>query len=86
MAKTIQLDIVTPDKTVFSQAINMVIARTTDGDIGVLRGHIPLIAGLQIWPLRVLTDEGEKKLHCAVVLSRVQPEEGDHIGTLCGNA
>lgn len=75
MAKTIQLDIVTPDKTVFSQAINMVIARTTDGDIGVLPGHIPLIAGLQIWPLRVLTDEGEKEIALCGGFIEVQPEK-----------
>ena len=62
MAKTIRLDIVTPDKVVFSSDVNMVIARATDGDLGILPGHAPLIAGLDIWPVRLLTDEGEKQI------------------------
>ncbi len=56
MAKTIRLDIVTPDKVALSEDVNMVIARATDGDLGILPGHAPLIAGLEIWPLRLITD------------------------------
>ena len=59
MANKIRLDIVTPERMVYSDDVNMVIARATDGDIGILPGHAPLIAGLEIWPLRVRTDAGE---------------------------
>lgn len=59
MANKIRLDIVTPERIIFSEDVNMVIARATDGDIGILPGHAPLIAGLAIWPLRVLNDAGE---------------------------
>lgn len=57
---TIRVDIVTPERIVLSRDVNMVIARATDGDLGVLPGHAPLIAGLVPWPLRLLTDEGEQ--------------------------
>ncbi|MEG6585112.1 F0F1 ATP synthase subunit epsilon [Dendrosporobacter sp. 1207_IL3150] len=75
MAKKIRLDIVSPERVVYSADVNMVIARTTDGDIGVLPGHTPLIAGLQIWPLRLLTDEGEKQVSVCSGFIEVQPEK-----------
>lgn len=62
MANTIRLDIVTPDRLVYSADVNMVIARATDGDLGILPGHAPLIAGLKVWPLRIIKDEGEEIL------------------------
>jgi len=75
VARTIRLDIVSPEKIVYSADVNMVIARTTGGDIGVLPGHTPLIAGLQIWPLRLLTDEGEQQISVCSGFIDVQPEK-----------
>ena len=46
MANKIRLDIVTPDRMVYSEDVNMVIARATDGDLGILPGHAPLIAAV----------------------------------------
>ncbi len=59
MANKIRLDIVTPERVTYSEDVNMLIARATDGDIGILPGHAPLIAALDIWPIRILNDEGE---------------------------
>jgi F-type H+-transporting ATPase subunit epsilon len=75
VAKTIRLDIVTPERIVYSADVNMVIARATDGDLGVLPGHAPLIAGLAIWPLRILTDDGEKQVSVCGGFIEVQPEK-----------
>ncbi len=75
MAKTIRLDIVTPDKVALSEDVNMVIARATDGDLGILPGHAPLIAGLEIWPLRLLTDEGEKQVSICSGFIEVRPDK-----------
>lgn len=75
MADKIRLDIVTPERMVYSDDVNMVIARATDGDIGVLPGHAPLIAGLQIWPLRVLTDTGETSIALCSGFIEVRPEK-----------
>lgn len=60
MAKTIKLDIVTPERLAYSDEVNMIIARASDGDLGILPGHAPLVAGLQIAPLRILKDDGER--------------------------
>ncbi len=75
MAKTIRLDIVTPDKVALSEDVNMVIARATDGDLGILPGHAPLIAGLEIWPLRLITDEGEKQVSICSGFIEVRPDK-----------
>lgn len=62
MAKTIRLDIVTPERIAYSDDVNMVIARAIDGDIGILPGHAPLIAPLDIGALRTMKDGDEKKI------------------------
>ncbi|ABW10481.1 F0F1 ATP synthase subunit epsilon [Frankia sp. Mgl5] len=38
--------IVSPEQEVWSGDADMVVARTVDGDIGVLPGHIPMLAVL----------------------------------------
>jgi F-type H+-transporting ATPase subunit epsilon len=75
MANTIRLDIVTPERIVYSDDVNMVIARATDGDIGILPGHAPLIAGLDIWPLRILKDDGEIRLSICSGFIEVRPDK-----------
>ncbi|HBS60950.1 MAG TPA: F0F1 ATP synthase subunit epsilon [Firmicutes bacterium] len=75
MASTIRLEIVTPDRSVYDQQVNMVIARATDGDIGILPGHAPLIAGLAIAPLRVKLEEGEEQFAVSGGFIEVQPDK-----------
>jgi len=75
MAKKIRLDIVTPEKVAYSDDVNMVIARTTAGDIGILPGHAPLIGALAIWPLRIVTDSCEIQLAMCGGFIEVQPEK-----------
>jgi len=75
MANKIRLDIVTPDRMVYSEDVNMVIARATDGDLGILPGHAPLIAGLEIWPLRIQTDEGENLFSVCGGFIEVRPQK-----------
>lgn len=75
MAKTIRLDIVTPEKMAYSAEVSMVIARTTAGDIGILPGHAALIAALAIWPLRVITDGEEIQIAMCGGFIEVQPEK-----------
>jgi len=75
VANKIRLDIVTPERIVYTDQVNMVIARTTAGDIGVLPGHAPLIAGLAVWPLRVLQDDAEHQISVCSGFIEVQPEK-----------
>lgn len=75
MAKTVRLDIVTPEKVVLSDEVTMVIARATDGDLGILPGHAPLIAALDIWPVRVMREDGEQQISVCSGFIEVQPDK-----------
>lgn len=46
MAENLQVELVAADRTVWSGEATMVIARTVEGDVGVLRGHAPMLSVL----------------------------------------
>ncbi|MEY2672082.1 MAG: hypothetical protein RL687_499 [Candidatus Parcubacteria bacterium] len=46
MSKNLKLKIITPDKLVMEGMEHQVTVPTTEGEITILAGHIPLIAGL----------------------------------------
>ncbi|MFO0774932.1 MAG: F0F1 ATP synthase subunit epsilon [Nitrospiraceae bacterium] len=52
MAGKIFLEVVTPEKSLLSQEVDMVIAPGTEGEFGVLPGHTPLLSTLRIGELR----------------------------------
>ena len=54
--KTIKVNIVTPDGPVVETEANMVIATTESGEMGILPGHIAMVAPLQIGALRLNKD------------------------------
>lgn len=53
MGTKFNLEVVTPDRVFFAGETDMVIARTTEGDIGILHDHEPLVAPLRIGSIRV---------------------------------
>ncbi|EKU71002.1 F0F1 ATP synthase subunit epsilon [Selenomonas sp. F0473] len=59
---TIQLEIVSPDRVVYAADIDMLIARSTGGEIGILPKHIPLVTGLQPHAMRIHVDGGTEQL------------------------
>ena len=61
MPKTFQLKVLTPNSTVINESVEQVVARTTDGEIGILPDHIPLMTPLTLAPLQYISN-GEKKV------------------------
>ena len=57
MGNKFKLEVVTPDRNFFEGETDMVILRTTEGDIGILYDHEPLVAPLRIGSLRVRNDD-----------------------------
>ncbi len=49
-----KLQIITPEKTFYDGEVEQVIARTTVGDVGILRGHEPYCAALGVGQMRVM--------------------------------
>lgn len=50
---SLTLEIVTPEKKVYSDEVDSVVLPTTEGDAGILAGHIPLLAMLHPGELTV---------------------------------
>lgn len=44
--KTFKLNIATPDGRIFSDEVEMLIARGNDGEFAILAGHIPFVTTL----------------------------------------
>ncbi|MBO8165558.1 MAG: F0F1 ATP synthase subunit epsilon [Brevibacillus sp.] len=59
------LEVVTPERVVYSGEVKMVIARGVQGDLGILPNHMPLVTPLKIAPVRIKT-EGDKETQIAV--------------------
>lgn len=60
--KTVTVNIVTPDGPVYDSEVTMVIAKTTSGEIGVLAGHIPMVAPLAIGAVKLKKADGSTEL------------------------
>ena len=73
--KTVQVDIVTPERTVFEGEAEMVIAKGADGELGVLAGHIPLVTPLKIAPIRIKQSDGELQLAISGGFLEVRPDK-----------
>ncbi len=52
------VNVVTPDGSVYEKNSDMVICKTTQGEIGILPNHVPLLASLAIDEIRVRQDDG----------------------------
>jgi F-type H+-transporting ATPase subunit epsilon len=62
MMSTILLEIVTPERKVYGDQVNMVIARGTEGELGILPNHIPLVTPLEIAPLIIKQGNEEHRV------------------------
>ena len=54
-----QVELVAADRLVWSGEASMVVARTTEGDLGVLPGHTPLLSLLVDGVVDVTTTDGQ---------------------------
>ena len=56
MAEKIQLEVVTPDRLVTSEAVDIVMAMGALGEFGILANHVPFLTPLQPGELRYRRD------------------------------
>ena len=52
MAEKLQLEVVTPDRLVVSETVDIVMAMGAQGEFGILPGHVPFLTPLQAGELR----------------------------------
>jgi F-type H+-transporting ATPase subunit epsilon len=51
--KTISVSVVTPDGPVYESDVEMVSTKAQSGELGILAGHIPMVAPLEIGVVRL---------------------------------
>lgn len=59
MAGQLNVELVVPDRRVWSGSAQMVVARTSEGDIGILPGHEPVLGLLVTGQVSVRMADGE---------------------------
>jgi F-type H+-transporting ATPase subunit epsilon len=55
-----QVELVSAERRLWSGEAEMVVARTTEGELGVLPGHQPLLGELIAGPVRIITPDGSE--------------------------
>lgn len=56
---SLQVELVSADRLVWSGEASMIIARTSEGDVGVLPGHAPMLSVMVDGVIDVTTVDGE---------------------------
>jgi len=79
MADKIQLEVVTPERRVLAEPVDMVIVPGLGGELGILPGHTPLISQLQTGVLTYVQDGKSFQLHVSGGFVEVRD---DHVSVL----
>lgn len=56
MASTFSMEIVAPERKFFSGEVEMVILKTPQGEMGVLKGHMPMVVAVDVGPIKIKKD------------------------------
>jgi F-type H+-transporting ATPase subunit epsilon len=59
---TTEVEVVSPDRTLYSGEAEMVVCRTVDGEIAFLADHTPLIGALVPCVLRIVAEGGDENV------------------------
>ncbi|WP_104192231.1 F0F1 ATP synthase subunit epsilon [Cryobacterium sp. Y82] len=62
MAKSLSVSVVSADQQVWTGEVTMVVAKTVEGEIGILAGHEPMLAILAAGDVRLTLADGSKVL------------------------
>lgn len=60
MAKAFHVDVVSPEAIVWSGEATIVIARTPEGELGIMADHEPLMGALATGPVEIEAESGER--------------------------
>lgn len=73
--KSFGLRIITPDRVFYEGEVEMVEFNTTEGEIGVLAGHIPLTVIVKPGILHIYEEEGEKAAALHAGFAEILPDK-----------
>jgi F-type H+-transporting ATPase subunit epsilon len=66
VAEPFEVFLVTPEREVWSGQATIVIARGTEGELGIMNGHVPVLIQLAIGPLFIDPADGGERIAAAV--------------------
>ena len=79
----IDISFISQEQTLFEGQAKMVVMDGKEGQLGVVKGHSPLLAILKPGPVRMITDDNEEVFFTNGGFAEVQP---DHITILVDSA
>ena len=56
MPKTFKFEVVTPEKVFYSDDVELVVFNRSDGEMGVMDGHEPMVVAMDIGELKITKD------------------------------
>ncbi|AZU64590.1 F0F1 ATP synthase subunit epsilon [Neobacillus mesonae] len=73
--KTIKVSVVTPDGPVYESEVEMVSTKAKTGELGILPGHVPMVAPLEIGIVRLKKDGKTELVAVSGGFLEVRPEQ-----------
>ncbi|GHH98800.1 F0F1 ATP synthase subunit epsilon [Neobacillus kokaensis] len=73
--KTIKVSVVTPDGPVYESDVEMVSTKAKTGELGILPGHVPMVAPLEIGVVRLKKDGKTEFVAVSGGFLEVRPEK-----------
>jgi F-type H+-transporting ATPase subunit epsilon len=73
--KTIKVSVVTPDGPVYESNVEMVSTKARTGELGILPGHIPTVAPLQIGAVRLKNGSNTEFVAVSGGFLEVRPDQ-----------
>ena len=85
------LDVVTMPRPILSMPIRQVVARSFEGELAILAGHIPMMALLmpcvvQVWPALSESRSEQLKVHKVFIRGGVLEVQPQHVAILAEDA
>lgn len=74
MYSKFHLEVYTPERLFYDDEVEMVIVESSDGEVGILKGHIPMVAAVSVGELRILIDEEWKAAFVNEGFIEVRPD------------
>ena len=63
MANTVKCDIVSAQESIYTGNVQMLTATASNGELGVMAGHAPMLSGLAPGPVHIRTEDGEEEVY-----------------------
>jgi len=75
MPSKFRLDVITPERTFFSGEVESIIIPTTDGQMGIMKGHEPIVIAIEIGTIKFMIDDEWHECATSEAFMEVRPDE-----------